>query len=62
MLKMTSQTPMEGIELGALVLAIATSHLGLGAHDLFETDLILLTEDIESCFQKGAKEWLSCVQ
>lgn len=38
------QEPMRGVELAAVTLAAVTTHIGLEAHELFETDLELLAE------------------
>lgn len=36
--------PMRGVELAAVTLAAVTTHIGLEAHEIFETDLQLLSE------------------
>lgn len=53
--------PMQGVELAALVLALINANLDLGACIEYERDLELLSEDIEQCLLKGAKEWLSAI-
>ena len=54
-------TPLEGIELAALMLALVTKHTELGADASYERDLNLLSIDIEEVLTKGAKEWLACI-
>lgn len=41
-----TEEPMRGIELAAVTLAAVTTHIGLEAHEIFETDLEALLEVI----------------